>query len=688
MTRVGAVLGALLLWAGLAWGQVAAVQSGDHEGFTRLVLPIGAERTWQLERRENIGQLSFSPDLPPLDVSGVFDRIDRARLTEIATDTGLTLTLGCNCGLSLYRFRDDYLVIDITDPAPAGPETGPDGPRTTSMHGQLPPLPNPFTIPQIVFDLPEDRPVIPPPALAPDPRLDEAAALLTEQLARASAAGLLEAAPLQPLSAADPRPAQQAQPAPVDTPATTDPDISDHAQSGHIPMARMHDPGPGLRAETAFDALHHGREGPVPVQTPLSCPPGTDLDISTWASGAGFEQEIGWLRARLYDDRDRVVPAAALALAKYYIYYGFGAEALFWLNQLADAPPALLAMAGFLTDTGHPVFSAIDTTIGCNGTEILWRYLDAPGDRPLSDEETRIILRAFARHPHGLRDLMGPGLVRRFLDENRMAAAQDVRDALARGNRLTDTAQFLVDMEMDHNATTAAMETGLEQVMRSDTGNAPEAMRRYLALHRQEGARVSAERLTAADALLRETGAGPALNSLWSEILLAHAATGNLDRALDLAAMTTDPDITQAMITELFAHQAGQQDLTGLVLLTTARADQWQQTRGTQALRSNIAERFLTEGLPDLAFRLAPPGLPMDAPPEDAMATPADHALALAWRHGDWPALSAMPAGPHAEFATLAVTLPDNPSPPRGPLICRRYVRRFPTAVKPALWSR
>ncbi|MBO6603364.1 MAG: hypothetical protein JJ938_15290 [Roseicyclus sp.] len=667
MIRAAVSLTVWLFGAGLAWGQAAAVQSGEHDGYTRLVLPIGSERDWDVGGEGEIRRITFTPDVPVLDLSRVFDRASRNRLAYIALADELTLSLACDCELRLFRYRDRFLVVDIVDAEP-GPPAGTEDPAltdtSTGTGAELPILPNPFGARQMTLDIAQDA--ASPLRTGPeqDRQLDQAANLLAEQLARASSAGLLEVAPMQPLSAADPTPSigtEPGEPAPADDHVATE--EGSHPTVEDEQTAAAAEPGLALRAETAFDLSRHARDDPVPIERPLSCAPGSELDISSWASGTGFEQEIGWLRARLYDERDQLVPEAAVDLAQYYIYHGFGAEAVFWLGQVQDAPPALMSMALYLTDAEGPVFSEIETTAACSSTEILWRYLDNPDGPAPGEEETRLLLRAFASLPRGLRDILGPRLVRKFLADDRTASAQEVRNALLRGDRLSDTEQFLVDMDVAQTPDPETTRVNLEEVMRSDTRNAPEAMRRYLALHREDGSVVGPERLTVADALLRETGGRPEPGTLWHETLLAHAAAGNLGRALELAALATDPDIEQGILSDLFAQHAANADLAGLVLLATARADQWDQDRATAPLRQEIARRFLEAGLQELAFRVAPPGVPIDPPETVPTDTPAESGLASAWRRGDWSAVAGMPAGPHAEFAGLVATLPADGTP-------------------------
>lgn len=124
--RLSAGLAALMLafFDGLAAAQGLPVRSGEHDGFTRLVAPIGPDRDWQIVRDEAGVAIRFSPDAPEFDVSRVFDLIGRTRLTAIRSEDGLYLSLACPCTVSVERYQGNLAVIDISD-SPFEPNVSP-----------------------------------------------------------------------------------------------------------------------------------------------------------------------------------------------------------------------------------------------------------------------------------------------------------------------------------------------------------------------------------------------------------------------------------------------------------------------------------------------------------------------------------------------------------------------------------
>lgn len=125
MIRRAAILALALLSGGMAAAQGVTVQSGDHDGFTRLVARIGVERDWQVTRDGREVRIAIAPDAPTFDLSRVYDLISRDRVAQIADADGLALSLACDCAVSVTRYRDNYAVIDIADAPDIPPEPEP-----------------------------------------------------------------------------------------------------------------------------------------------------------------------------------------------------------------------------------------------------------------------------------------------------------------------------------------------------------------------------------------------------------------------------------------------------------------------------------------------------------------------------------------------------------------------------------
>jgi hypothetical protein len=161
-------LGALCLLALLTgpWGlraQVAGLESGEFEGYSRLVMNIGAGARWQFGRTEDGYELRLQ-GAAALDLRPALQNLTQARIAALWTDpeTGaLRLRSACACHALPFEFQPGVLVIDLRDgPAPNGSSF-----EMTLAGEALPPLSAPP--PPRPRARPTDLAAAPAPALAP-----------------------------------------------------------------------------------------------------------------------------------------------------------------------------------------------------------------------------------------------------------------------------------------------------------------------------------------------------------------------------------------------------------------------------------------------------------------------------------------------------------------------------------------
>lgn len=588
------------LLGSLAAAQVVPVRSGEHDGFTRLVARIGAQREWQLIRNDAGVTIRFFPDAPEFDVSRVFDLIGRTRLTEIRSRDGLDLRLACPCSVNIERFQDDLVVIDIDDTPYVADATDPPDPVDTVPPAATASLPL-FAGTRIAPAIPD---LDPPPRISPFPENPENASLgidltdagtaLAEQLARATAAGLLDVAPGMSFDAGEPISGTHLPPA--DT-TQTPPDLPGDSQPP------TPDPPP-LEMANAFDLRANIRPGRLQPQPLSACiaPPGRPA--SEWSNGMSFSNGIGALRVGLYDDRGRLVPERAQLLAEFYLYYGFGAEAAFWLAQMDNPPPFFTGLATYVETGTDGQLGAFGARSGCDPAMTFWLFLTDPGqDRPDADASARI-LADFYSLPTTLRDLFGPGLARSFVRLGDDAAALEIRENLNRGGRLGHETLALLDLDLaeaapDNPAFRANASSPPAYV---SSVNTVAAMTYRLRTQIEAEGRVRPADLLAAEALIYETDPPPDLNGLVHVTALAHALAGNLDPIMQRlnAAMGNDASAAMPIFTDVIDILMEQgQTAQLLILLSSPEFEQFGQFP-SPAYRRAIANYFLARGLPDL----------------------------------------------------------------------------------------
>ncbi|MEM9757089.1 MAG: hypothetical protein AAF914_13890, partial [Pseudomonadota bacterium] len=410
------------LWAGAPALAQGTIRTGEHGPFTRIVVPVGADRDYTLTAAADSVRVAFSPTAQ-FDTTAAFDLIDRRRIARLDGTDGLTIELNCACVVRTFRYEDQFLVIDVSEPplidasvrplprpgpdpapppiaapspdTPAIPAWSPSAPlrrdllvgasplvpRLAPLGGDPPPeladwLDGRDTDPAMdapgmgqmepeiaddgasasdgdgAIDL-ADRDALAPPSMGDDAAdpvdtsppaptgavpaaaadIDDVAAALAEQLARATAAGLLspERAPDPTAPDPDPDPDPEPGPAPAETPPSP----------AALPPPTQDD-GLPVRAATAVD-LALDDLGALTEATALSCSPPIG-DLSDWAAGDSFETGLGPLRAAVFDATGALVRDATIALSRHYVAHGFGAEAAHWLTQLTDPPVNELAL--------------------------------------------------------------------------------------------------------------------------------------------------------------------------------------------------------------------------------------------------------------------------------------------------------------------------------------------------------
>jgi hypothetical protein len=182
-------------------------------------------------------------------------------------------------------------------------------------------------------------------------------------------------------------------------------------------------------------------------------------------------------------------------------------------------------------------------------------------------------------------------------------------------------------------------------------------MSQALAFDRGAGISPTTERLTAAEALLREAGNGPDTNMLWQEVLLGYAAQGEIDTAVSMLNAQERTDAAQqSALTALIAERVAVQDTTGLLILAYTFGSDWQ-PEGSDAGRAQIGAIALLrdEGLFEAAQILSDVRRPLILPAREDAANDLPDPITEAWETADWSELSELADGPHAEVATRMI---------------------------------
>ncbi|MDO9525299.1 MAG: hypothetical protein Q7J57_07110 [Gemmobacter sp.] len=597
MMRIWTLILALAMFPTMALAQTVSVQSGEHQGFSRLVLTFPDPIDWQFGRTLDGYELRLPEKDFRFDLSKVFSHISRDRLTAIWVDPAagaLRLTMRCTCHATVFSFQPKIVVIDIADGPPtpgSGFEMGidaPNGPalRQLTASSELRPKARPTTpsprqkpaplLETIVQAPTRPRPTLPLPLGATDPRVSALQDRLLFELAQTAARGLVE--PVHSLPKRPEPPKSDPSPSLADT-STAAP------RSGQLRVL----PGAG---NGAGDLTARGS----------ICLPDSDLDVASWGSETPLPAQIAAARAGLVGEFDEPDIDSVLELTRLYLYAGFGAEAenlLVTLSPGAPQLPIVRVVAAVLDEKPAP-----DTFAGmadCDSAVALWAVLSEPDFGKGNSFAQGAVVRAFSELPLHLRRHLGPALTLRLLAAGADSAAQMIRNAVQRASGGDGEALDMIDARLDlARGAVVEAEAKLSGVVAADGPQTPMAFVALAESVVDRGGALNQASLIALEAVEREnraTSDGPALRLALARAL---AAAGEYRRAF-VEMGQNDPKI-RAAVWQILATRGEDKDLLQHAVAIPS-AETLQQAGAATPV---VAERLLAIGFPDAALAWIP----------------------------------------------------------------------------------
>ena len=602
MIRLLAVFITVLVLAAPAVARTVGVRSGEHDGFTRLVVQLPNKVEWSIRRAGQQAVLAVNaPDLQ-FDTSGAFDRISRKRLIglqQAGPGSDLILELGCQCDIVDFIQKPNYLVIDIKDPKEA---EVPVPHRQVFMHptNQLP-----FRLPSTGFPtappangsrdlfLPitvkrDSEPPRPIEVQKPDSvgniglnqSVNASEERLLAQISRAADQGLLDLLH-QP-----------------DAPAAASPPIAEtmtqeeYTEPSHPVL---------LDATTVIDrdlaAISQVLRDRKGTGTCL----GSELfALHEWGGQQAFDVEIGHWRSRLFEEFDRVNADNSLGLARAYLHFGFGVEALQALSIITEpsAPNATLAALAMLIDQGKLTGdNPFDGQQGCEGDVSMWAVIAA--ETLPTDVNTEAVQRAIARLPEHLRLHLGPQISEKFSQAGNSQMATSILRVITRSGVETGSgielakaavAQLHGDSETVHQELTNSVAAATE--------HSPKALVKLVAAQFESRGAIAPDLPDLAAAYALEYRAGDVGTEMRQTYAIALALAGRFPESFEALADLTERDGQVARLEAmkpliaLLSERAS--DLTFLQFSLAMMSDQGPLL--PEKARNNVARRLLDLG--------------------------------------------------------------------------------------------
>lgn len=525
---------ALLLWVVLAGEANAAailVKSGEHDGFTRLVMDYGTAMDWVVGRTDDGYELRVAKPAPDYDLSEAFKSIGKSRLAGISMDpvTGnLHFSIACKCYAIPFEFRPGIVVIDLRNGAPPKgssfelPLDPPSAPATDAVQAAKvdAPVASPEAAPsagtydwtqaalvQMKGEAPEATSAL---SLAPMPSSDPSLQILREsllhQMSRGVAEGVVDMAKLKKSE------------------KPQDPVPGDAFESARIGLGELPgvDVSNGLPTHESLGAQGQG------------CIEPDRLDIANWGSEKPVSEQLADTASGLIGEFDKPVPEALQRAIRYNLSIGFGAEA----RQLMLAFPTDLpdvdiwqSLAKLVDDRSDPN-SAFVGQESCDSPAALWAILareDLQSGTPVNTDAAYLALSAL---PIDLRRSIGPRLADRFMAAGNPDAAKKVRDAILRAPGGAGPQVSLLDARIDmFDGQPAKAEASLQGMIDDSGPETPAAMVALVKARVAQDLPVNPDMVEALQAIAQEKRGTADESATETALLLAKAASGDMDGA-------------------------------------------------------------------------------------------------------------------------------------------------------------
>ncbi|MDZ7906069.1 MAG: hypothetical protein U5N55_10080 [Cypionkella sp.] len=417
----------LIFVASPALATPVEVTTGEHAGFTRVVLNFGTAIDWEFGRTNDGYRFRPRNLQATYDLQSVFKRIGNSRLAAISSDpvtSELDIGFACACHAIPFEFRSGIVVIDLRDGPP---------PNGSSFETELPKriaaLPQPEAVNAVSgptgynwLQVAREKSQAPSPDAAPDlailpssaPDLQPLREQLLRQLSRGASEGVID----------------------LDLPQNQQPlPPKAEVQAARIALEELG----GVQTKTA-------REPQIPLGAQgAECLSNEDLALHDWGADNGVGALLSQDMTALVGEFDTPEPTAITRAVKARLFLGFGQEARQIMQAFPEAAknePTLMALS-YLVDGQADPTGGFQGQGHCETSAALWASISDPKLTARSQVNGKAVTLAFAALPRHLRHLLGPSLIERFLALKDNETASSLSNIMMRAGP-QDTAQIAV----------------------------------------------------------------------------------------------------------------------------------------------------------------------------------------------------------------------------------------------------
>lgn len=468
---------ALLVFVAFVSPAAAAilVKSGEHEGFSRLVVYFEPGQIWSLDETATGYRLEAPGIEDGFDISDVFEMIPRDRISSLAAGSDiLVVGLGCRCAINHEVLTSGHLILDVV-PTPDNavrsvfafkPEILPSD--TNPIVEQLIGSVGGANQGEIRASNINDNTHIEL-NLETHESLEGFRTRLLENLGRSASLSLVDLA---------------------DKPADT--------SVGAPILSSLPEQENRAVVTNAIDQARAAVDMPVRIEDLRQCPNPDLFDIANWGGVEEFSDHLSGIRRDLVEEFDEINQEAANALVRAYLYYGLTDEARHVVATLPTNSTdgnALVALSRILDDASSARAPAFDDFGHCRGPILPWLLLEATDKISLSTIDLKNLAAEFSAWSPALQRLLGSRLIRKLNELDRKETAAVLESILTGIGK---------ESPVRHNELTSLPQPELEKIIFMGGDRAPEALAMFLKNALREGELIPAELVQLTGAFAKE----------------------------------------------------------------------------------------------------------------------------------------------------------------------------------------
>ncbi len=650
---------AMILFPVFAWSETVLVRSGDHAGFSRLAFDFAEPTKWSMGRVAQGYEIRLARKNLKIDIRNVFKKIthDRIRAIQISPENNrIDISLACTCHADAFEFRSGLLVIDIKDGPPNPDSVFEKGFTQDEIAKQMPPAsptsPSLLVPSNITPSRPEPDDASPrepmqpasgqPPLLWPDnmsapqpaPIAPErvqlpvvipheestpipvsiktenptAARILRMQAGIASEIGRAATQGLLTPNVKFPKPSATPHPAPANMAVTPEQASISPPEPPAADRVNMH-----VQTSVDRDSGTDHATSEILNGNGETCLPTSVFDLSNWGDPDNPIAAISKQRARLTTELDKVDPQAVEALAKAYIYAGFGAESQAVLSAFDITIPHqdILKTMAEIMDYGAAVDgTALQNQTDCNTAAALWATLALKAFPPGLSINSAAVKLHFSGLPLRLRQHLGPTLAQRFLAAGDQETAIALKNAITRAPGNPDPGLQMLDAHLQridgHSEKSQAM---LREIVNRDGSLASEALAELLERKIAADEQIDPGLIASAQAQAFERRGTKIGQRLQRDGILALSKSGAyMKAAQQIQKLQSDSEYpakdTQGLWESVLADATIHASNKDFLLLVFGSQEYLKKANIARQVRRRASKRLVAAGFPDIAVTI------------------------------------------------------------------------------------